>query len=374
MVGLLLAACGQFPEPSTTGFQLAAPLGAGPEPTPQLPQDRPAPVDPGQAAPPTATPTAPAAPCVDPDPAVVATCLGTTGGVAVLPDGSAALVTERRSGRLMQVSPNTKPRLVDTLAVDASSDGGLLGVALSPTWVQDQLLYLYLTTPTDNRVVRLSPGDSPKPVLTGIPRGPSGNAGSLSFDAGGDLLVATGAAGSPTAATDPSSLAGKLLRVDLTGAPAADNPTPGSPVLATGVDAPGGVCTDATTGTSWLTDRTPTADRLRAVVPGRGLSPVVWSWPDRPGVGGCAAIGRRVAVALSGGAALSVLTTSAQAAVIGEPQILAKGTYGRLSGAGVGPDGVVWVGTTNTAGGTPVATDDRVVRIQPTGGAGGNPV
>ena len=114
---------------------------------------------------------------MDPDPAVVATCLGTTGGVTVLPDGSAALVTERRSGRLMQVSPNTKPRLVDTLAVDASSDGGLLGVALSPTWVQDQLLYLYLTTPTDNRVVRLSPGDSPKPVLTGIPRGPSGNAG-----------------------------------------------------------------------------------------------------------------------------------------------------------------------------------------------------
>ena len=373
-VGLLLAACAQFPEPSTTGFQPAPPLGAGPEPTPQLPQDRPAPVDPGQAVPPTATPTAPAGPCVDPDPAVVATCLGTTGGVAVLPDGSAALVTERRSGRLMQVSPNTKPRLVDTLAVDASSDGGLLGVALSPTWVQDQLLYLYLTTPTDNRVVRLSPGDSPKPVLTGIPRGPSGNAGSLSFDAGGNLLVATGAAGSRTASADPSSLAGKLLRVDLTGAPAADNPTPGSPVLATGVDAPGGVCTDATTGTSWLTDRTATADRLRAVVPGRGLSPVVWSWPDRPGVGGCAAIGRRVAVALSSGAALSVLTISAQGGVTGEPQVLARGTYGRLSGAGVGPDGLVWVGTTNTAGGTPVATDDRVVRIQPGGGAGGSPV
>jgi glucose/arabinose dehydrogenase len=370
-VGLLLAACAKFPQPSAAGFQDNPPLGAGPEPTPQLPGE-PAPPGPsGGAAAPAATSAAPSGPCVDPDPAVVATCLGTTGGVAVLPDGASALVAERRTGRLLQVAPGTAPVVVDTVAVEGSTDGGLLDVALSPTWLEDRLLYLYVTTPTDNRVVRLSPGDSPKPVLTGIPRGPSGNAGSLAFDATGDLLVATGAAGSTTASKDPASLAGKLLRVDLTGAAPADNPTPGSPVLAAGIDAPGGVCTDATTGTSWVTDRTATTDRLRTVVPGRGLGPEVWTWPDRPGVGGCAALGGRVAVALGTGSALYVLTTSPENAVIGDPEVLAKDSYGRLAGADVGPDGLVWVGTTNADGGTPVATDDRAVRIQPSGGAGG---
>lgn len=370
-MGLLLAACAQFPQPSAAGFRDNPPLGAGPEPTPQLPGDPSPPgSSPGAAAPP-ATSTAPPGPCVDPDPAVVATCLGTTGGVAVLPDGASALVAERRTGRLLQVAPGTAPVVVDTVAVDGSSDGGLLDVALSPTWLEDQLLYLYVTTPTDNRVVRLSPGDSPKPVLTGIPRGPSGNAGSLAFDATGALLVATGAAGSTTASTDPASLAGKLLRVDLTGAAPADNPTPGSRVLAAGIGAPGGVCTDATTGTSWITDRTATTDRLRTVVPGRGLGPEVWTWPDRPEVGGCAALGGRVAVALGAGSALDVLTTSPDNAVIGAPQVLAKDTYGRLAGADVGPDGLVWVGTTNTDGSSHAATDDRVVRLQPSGGAGG---
>lgn len=369
-VGLLLAACAQFPQPSSTGFQDNPPLGAGPEPTPQLPRDPSPPAPSGAAAAPP-TSTTPPGPCVDPDPAVVATCLGSTAGLAVLPDGTAALVTERRTGRLLQVAPGSAPAVVDTVAVDGSSDGGLLDVALSPTWAEDQLLYLYVTTPTDNRVVRLSPGDSPKPVLTGIPRGARGNAGSLAFDATGHLLVSTGAAGSTTAAADPASLAGKLLRVDAAGRAPADNPTPGSPVLATGIDAPGGVCTDASTGTSWVTDRTATSDRLRAVVPGKGLGPEVWTWPDHPGVGGCAALAGRVAVALSTGAALFVLSTTPENAVTGTPEVLAKSTYGRLLGAGVGSDGLVWAATTNTDGGTPVATDDRVVRIQPSGGPGG---
>lgn len=365
-----LSACARFPEPPAQGFQPNPPLGAGPEPTPATPAQ---PVPPGGGAPSgsaSPSPTAPLGPCQDADPAVVATCLGATAGLTVLPDGASALVTERRTGRLLKVAPGTAPQLVDTVAVDASGDGGLLDVALSPSWAEDQLLFLYITTPTDNRVVRLSPGDSPKPVLTGIPRGPRGNAGSLTFDATGNLLVATAAAGSPAAA-DPASLAGKLLRIDVGGQPAAGNPRAGSPVLAAGLDSPGGVCTDTKTGASWVTDHTPTADRLRAVVPGAGLGPAVWTWPDRPGVAGCAALGGRVAVTLTAGSALYVLTTAKGGAVIADPEVLAKGTYGRLSGADVGPDGLVWAGTVNTDGGSPVPTDDRVVRIQPSSGQGG---
>ncbi|MFC5112312.1 hypothetical protein [Kibdelosporangium philippinense] len=44
-----------------------------------------------------------------------------------------------------------------TIPVDGTTDGGLTWVALSPTYTEDQLIYAYITTPTDNRVVRSSP-------------------------------------------------------------------------------------------------------------------------------------------------------------------------------------------------------------------------
>lgn len=365
---LTVSGCARFDDVPRGGFVENPPLGAGPEPTPQDPEPAPPPGSPSS----TGAP-APTGPCVDPDPAVVATCLGTTGGLAVLPAGDAALATERRTGRVLRVAPQQVAQPVLQVDVDASGDGGLLDVALSPTYDEDDLVYAYVTTPTDNRVVRLAPGDTAKPVLTGIPRGPSGNAGALAFDAAGALLVVTGDAGDAAAAADPASLAGKLLRVDAAGAAAAGNPTPGSPVVDALGGAAAGVCLDAATGTAWVTDRAAAQDRLRAVVDGR-LGAPVWTWPDRPGVGGCAALGGRVGVSLATGAALFVLTTSPELAVVGEPETLAQGTYGRLSGADAGPDGKVWVGTVNTSGepgAAPVPTDDRVVQIQPPTGAGG---
>src|SRR6185312_14007441 len=125
-----------------------------------------------------------------------------------------------------------------------SGGGGLNGLVLSPSYVEDQLLYAYVTTPTDNRVVRIAAGEPPKPVLTGIPRGATNNIGALSVDVDGSLLVATGDAGRPA---DPASLAGKVLRIDTLGRPARGNPDPASPVLSSGVRAPGGICTDPVT-------------------------------------------------------------------------------------------------------------------------------
>ncbi|GAB2922928.1 PQQ-dependent sugar dehydrogenase [Rhodococcus aerolatus] len=378
MTGLLLSAaltvsgCARFADVPADGFRDAPPLGAGPEPTPQLP-DQP---QPGTSTPGSSGPPAPPAPCQDPDPAVVATCLGTTSGVAVLPGGQAALVGERRTGRVLQVAPQQTSQEVLSTPVDGSGDGGLLDLALSPTYAEDRLVYALVTTPADTRVVRLAPGDTAKPILTGIPRGGSGNTGSLAFDQAGELLVVTGDAGNPAAAADPAALGGKLLRVTAAGAPAAGNPTPGSAVLDTLGGTAAGVCTDAATGTAWVTDRAPGEDRLRAVVDGR-LGPPVWTWPDRPGAAGCAAVGGRVAVALTGGQSVFVLTTGEGLAVQGQPATLAQGAYGRLSGADAAPDGTVWVGTVNTAGdpgATPGPTDDRVVRIQPpAGGGGGSP-
>ena len=134
--------------------------------------------------------------CTDPDLQVVATCLAPVSAVAVLPDSRTALVAERTTGRVLRVQRGIDPVLVTTVPVDPSGGGGLTGLVLSPGYAEDRLVYAYATTAEDNRVLRLAPGEEPKPVLTGIPRGSRDNGGALATDGRNALLVATGLGGS----------------------------------------------------------------------------------------------------------------------------------------------------------------------------------
>jgi glucose/arabinose dehydrogenase len=120
------------------------------------------------------------------DPNVVASGLSVPTGLVVLADGS-AIVGERETGRLLQVFPDRSParELMTVPGVDTTGDGGLLGLALSPTYPEDGLLYAYVSTATDNRVVRFPLGGTPNPVLTGIPRGATDNGGALLFSPDG---------------------------------------------------------------------------------------------------------------------------------------------------------------------------------------------
>ena len=151
-------------------------------------------------------------------PNVVASELAVPTGLVVLPDGT-AIVGERDTGRLLQVFPDRSPArvLMTVPGIDATGDGGLLGLALSPTFAQDGLLYAYLSTATDNRVVRFPLGGTPNPVLTGIPHGATHNGGGLLFGPDGTLFVGTGDTGDPALAADPASLAGKVLHIDVFG-------------------------------------------------------------------------------------------------------------------------------------------------------------
>jgi glucose/arabinose dehydrogenase len=305
--------------------------------------------------------------CVDPDPQVVATCLNPVGAIAVLPDGVSALVGERTTGRVLRVRQGVSPTLVTTIPVDGTGGGGLTGLVLSPAYAEDQLVYAYISTPTDNRVVKLASGEPPKPVLVGIPRGAQHNAGALGVDADGSLLVATGDTGIDTSL--PGSLAGKVLRIDTLGRPATGNPDPTSPVLSTGVSEPSGLCVDDTTALAWVPDRSTAGDVLHLVIPGPLPTPA-WQWPDRPGVSGCAAHDGTVTVAENRGAAVYVLHGDKNGLFSGDPQTLLKGVYGLLGPATLGPDGFLWLGTLNKAGGKPVSSDDRVIRVQLSGGGG----
>ncbi|MET8426174.1 PQQ-dependent sugar dehydrogenase [Nocardia sp. NPDC004860] len=310
-------------------------------------------------------------PCVDPDLAVVVSCLDTTAGLVALPDGGSALVAERTTGRILKVVATDEgeppaPIEVARLDVDPAGDGGLTGLALSPTFTEDGLIYAYVTTGGDNRVVRISTdGGAPKPILTGIPKGVNGNRGSIDFAAQNRMLVLTGDAGNPSLAADTNSMAGKLLSIN--------SPAPGASadVVVTGIGVAGGVCSDGK-DSIWITDRTATEDRLQRVGPD-GVAVKAWTWPDHPGVAGCAAASDGVAISLTNQRALALATADKNThAVTAAPSLLAQDKYGRLDGATLGGDGNIWVGTVNKPDGNPNQYDDRVVRIPPPSAGQGN--
>lgn len=369
LLAVLVVGCARFPDEGQQ-WRDRPDLNAERAPQPQLPRSG----EPSQAPQGGASPARPG-PCVDPDPQVVATCLAPVSTVVTLPGGAAALVAERTTGRILRVAPGQAPQVVATVPVDPAGDGGLTSLALSPSYDEDQLLYVYATTPTGNAVLRVAQNDAPKPVVGGIPRGQVRNAGAVGVEPDGTLLVATGDGGDARAATDPASLAGKLLRIDPFG-----RPVKGAPglVVGSGLHAPGDICADPTAGLSWVTDRAGPRDVLVAVPPrqapgAQAAAAPAWTWPERPNVAGCAAAPGMLVVGLEGARSAFVLRPTPGGAFVGTPQTTLAGTYGRLRAADLSSDGYLWLGTTNKdEPGAAGPTDDRVIRIKPpAGGAAG---
>ena len=83
----------------------------------------------------------------------------------------------------------------------------------------------------------------------------------------------------------PGSLAGKVLRIEQ---PTTVDQAPLTTAMS-GMGAGGGMCIDPSDGSLYITDRTPTADRLQRITKDSKTS-TVWTWPDKPGRAGCAAL------------------------------------------------------------------------------------
>ena len=386
VLALVLASCADFSTTAQT-FTVQPSLTA-PVVTPVQPQEPAAATTPGPSARPSPSvssssssgPLPPADPCAPADPVVVAACLTAPWGLAPLPDGTSALVGERTTGRILKVARGTKPVVVTTIAgIDASGDGGLLGIAVSPSYGEDGLIYAYVTTATDNRVLRIAAGDKPKPILTGIPKGRTNNGGALAFTAQSVLYVGTGNAGSAAAtAASRSSLAGKVLRINEFGQSAVGNPSAASPVFAGGFTQITGMCL-LPTGAMAALDHRPAADVLLASKAGddfTALTPgdAVWTWSA--GAGGaadCAAVDGLLVNTSLGKQQLTGINMSANGTFNGTPRVLLGNKYGRLLTVETGAKGGVWMTTSNRDGhGKPVAADDRVLLLPDAGGSGGN--
>ncbi|OHV05733.1 hypothetical protein BKN37_04625 [Mycobacterium talmoniae] len=348
---LVLTGCAHFndaqSEPFTTEPQRKPPATSTPPPPPPLP----------------ATPF----PKQCPAPNVMQGCLESTSGLIMLGDSKSALVAERTTGAIKEISLSAEPKVKTVIGVDPSGDGGLLDIVRSPTYSQDRLMYAYISTPTDNRVIRIADGDVPKDILTGIPKGATGNSGALIFTSRTTLVVLTGDAGDPAAAADPASRAGKVLRLEQ---PTTVDPAPPTTALA-GMGAGGGMCIDPVDGSLYITDRTPTGDRLQRITKESQTS-TVWTWPDKPGVGGCAALDGTVLVNLvNTKQTVAVRLAPGTGAVTSEPEVLRDNDVHKHAWAiALAPDGNLWGATVNKSFGDAEKLDDVVFPLLSAGGGG----
>jgi glucose/arabinose dehydrogenase len=342
------AGCARFDSAQSQPYTTEPELAPGPTSTPPPPPPLPATPFPKEC----------------PAPGVMQGCLESTSGLIMLPDSQSALVGERTTGAVKQVAVRAEPFVKTVIPVDPSGDGGLMDIILSPTYSQDRLMYAYISTPTDNRVVRIADGDVPKPILTGIPKGATGNMGALAFTSPTTLMVQTGDAGDPAQASDPGSMAGKLLRIEQ---PTTVDQAPTTTAMS-GLGPGGGMCIDPADGALYVTDRTETADRLRRMSKDSTVS-TVWTWPDRPGVAGCAALDGTVLVNLvDTKQTVAVQMAPETGAVTGDPEVVRQDQHGHAWALQVSSDGNVWGATVNKTNGDAERLDDVVFPLFPQGG------
>ncbi|MFI7577884.1 PQQ-dependent sugar dehydrogenase [Micromonospora sp. NPDC049497] len=302
-------------------------------------------------------------------------------GLAFLPGGD-ALVAERDSGRVLRLTPGggAARQVYEVPGVAAQGEGGLLGLAVSPGFAQDNLVYAYLTAERDNRIVRFPlDGGDPEVIFDGIAKAGIHNGGRIAFGPDGLLYVGTGDAGETRLSQDPASPNGKILRLTPGGQPAPGNPRAGSPVYSLGHRNVQGLAWDSA-GRLFATEFGQNElDEVNRIEPGRN-----YGWPGVEGEGdtdggrytnplvtwktrdaspsGMAIAGDTVYVAALRGERLWTIPLDGDR--LGEPSAQLTDRYGRLRTVQVAPDGALWVTTSNTDGRGDVRDgDDRILRF-----------
>lgn len=320
-----------------------------------------------------------------PDVSVVAQDLRVPWEMAFLPGGD-WLVTER-PGTLKRIGANRQTHVVQ--GVVQTSEGGLLGLALHPRFDQNDWLYLYLTSRSGeglvNRIERYRYDNDEltdrKLILGDIPGAANHDGGRLAFGPDGYLYATTGDAGNEMAAQDTASLAGKILRLNDEGGVPPDNPF-GNFVYSYGHRNSQGLAWD-NQDRLWSSEHGRSGlrsgfDELNLISKGANYGwpliegdetrqgmrrPVIHSGADETWAP-AGLVYRNGSLFFGGlrGQSLYQAKITGQASV--ELKAHFSGQFGRLRLSAVGPDGRLYISTSNTDGrGRPNPGDDKIIRL-----------
>lgn len=313
-----------------------------------------------------------------------------------------AFITER-PGRIRIVKDGlllAEPWMI--VPVAEVSEAGLLGLALDPQFAGNGFVYVAYTYRTDgalrNRLVRLredpatGKGVFDRVLLDSVSGAANHDGGRVKFGPDGKLYWTMGDAQDAGLAQNRSSLNGKILRLDPDGAIPADNPFPGSPVYSFGHRNPQGLAWQPGTGLLFATEHGPSGgqgccqDEINLIEPGKNygwpvitgdraaegmVSPVIhsgttetWAPSGMAFVTAGPWAGSLVFTGLRGQALYRLTLDPHDPRRALALERLFQGQFGRLRDVAQGPDGALYLLTSNADGrGNPGAEGDSVLRV-----------
>lgn len=195
-----------------------------------------------------------------------------------------------RHGLVSRMDPESGARTVIadlTNTVWASSESGLLGMALHPDFSTTPYVYLVYTytvsgTTRREKMVRYEWNGTglinPQTMIDGIIAGSTHDGSRLMFLPDGTILMTTGDAQQTTLPQNSSSLNGKMLRLNDDGTVPSDNPIPDSYVYNTGHRNSQGMCIGPFGHVYSSMHGATTNDELNIIVPGGN-----YGWPTVEG-------------------------------------------------------------------------------------------
>ena len=319
--------------------------------------------------------------------------------MAFTPDG--ALLFDERDGKISVLAGGATRTIATVASVHSDKEMGLLGLTLDPDFATTRAFYTcYVNeSPRDERVTRWTVNgdytlatEDPTPLLVGIPaENPTHNGCRVRVGPDGYLWIGTGDSLLPETPQDPNSFAGKVLRIDRhTGAAAPGNPF-GTPVFTIGHrNVEGLVFRPGTDQAYSIEHGTFRDDEVNLLTPGAnyGWDPSGWAddeappmtdFDRHPDAVGAVWHSRNPTLATSGATFLEgdqwgtwngVLAIACLKATqihliwldaAGHPVTEASAVtgFGRLRTPVQGPDGALYIATSNGSG------NDLIIRVAP---------
>lgn len=302
--------------------------------------------------------------------------------ISFLPTGE--IIFTQRSGKLVILRDEKVE--IDVEGVYEFGEGGLMGLALHPDFLNNNWIYLYFTEGNDddvsNKVVRYELNDdslnNSLVIIDGIDGSQFHNGGEIDFGPDGYLYVSTGDTSEESLAQNLDSLNGKILRLDENGHSPNDNPF-GNPIYSYGHRNIQGLAWDSQ-GKLWSTEHGPSGlqsghDELNLIEIGKN-----YGWPEFKGdegdenvetpiidsgafetwaPAGIAILGDQIFFSGLRGASLYHFNSNN-----GVLRTYFNGHFGRIRAVSLGPDDNLYVSTSNRDGRGEVREgDDKIIRI-----------